>query len=78
MGIGQQVRRERFIHRVRERNKQHDPPSNASATEPLPSSTVDLDYHISVDTRQNIQLHQWLKENESDPALQVILTTTLF
>jgi hypothetical protein len=28
-------------------------------------------YYISLDTRNKVQLHQWLKKNESDPALHV-------
>jgi hypothetical protein len=28
-------------------------------------------YHISSDKRQKTELRQWLKDNESDPALQV-------
>jgi hypothetical protein len=49
----------------------------------LSSKTLDTDseetasmaptdhYHISLDKHQKIQLRQWLKDNESDPALQV-------
>lgn len=65
IGIGQQVRRERFIHRLQEQSQ------DADAVEPIPSMAPTDHYHISLDTRQKIELRQWLKDNESDPALQV-------
>jgi hypothetical protein len=39
--------------------------------EPLPPTAPADHYHISSDTRNKVQLRQWLKRNESDPALHV-------
>ena len=84
IGIGLQVRRERLIHRLKERN-QHMPVTdvpNASenlltvpleVTESLPPTTPSDHYQISSDTRHKVQLLQWLKTNESDPALWVYI-----
>ena len=84
IGIGLQVRRERLIHRLRERNQHRDMPAmdvpNGSenlptvpleVTESLPPTIPSDHYQISSDTRQKVQLLQWLKTNETDPALRV-------
>jgi hypothetical protein len=84
IGIGLQVRRERLIHRLKERN-QHIPVTDVpngfenlptvplEVTESLPPTTPGDHYQISSDTRQKVQLLQWLKTNETDPALRVCL-----
>ena len=43
----------------------------------LPTAPTDH-YHISLDTCNKIQLQQWPKRNESDPALQVRSRASLF
>ena len=40
-------------------------------TESLPPTTPSDHYQISSDTCQKVQLLQWLKNNEMDPAVQV-------
>ena len=40
-------------------------------TESLPPASPSDHYQISSDTRQKMQLLQWLKANETDPALHV-------
>jgi hypothetical protein len=76
IGIGLQVRRERFLQRLKERNQQttenNDLPSvPLGIMEPLPPTAPTDHYHISLDTRNKVQLRQWLQRNESDPALHV-------
>lgn len=73
IGIGQQVRRERFLHRVQEQLDTLDSDVSNTAAElaETPQISATDHYRISVDTRQKIELRQWLKENESDPALEV-------
>ena len=39
--------------------------------ESLPSTAPTDHYHISLDTHNKVQLRQWLKKNEADPALRV-------
>ena len=81
IGIGLQVRRERLIHRLKERN-QHMPETDRfqvedlptvplEVTESFPPTTPSDHYQISLDTRQRVHLLQWLKTNEKDPALRV-------
>jgi hypothetical protein len=83
IGIGLKVRRERLIHRLKERNQHRDIPVT-DVIENLPtvplevteflSPTMPSDhYQISSDTRQKVQLLQWLKTNETDPALLVCI-----
>jgi hypothetical protein len=67
------VRREQIIHRLQEQSQQLSASMLDMDAEESLSSVVPTDhYHISLDLRHKIQLHQWLKENKSDPALQVI------
>ena len=86
LGIGIQVRRERLIYRLQERNKQRQQAaSNISTTnedlltvsfeeqEHLPPTLPTEHHHISNDTRQKIQLAQWLNNYRDDPAIQVCL-----
>jgi hypothetical protein len=42
-------------------------------TESLSPTMPSDHYQISSDTRQKIQLQQWLKKNETDPALRVCI-----
>jgi hypothetical protein len=88
IGIGMQVRRERLIHRLKERN-QHMPVTDVpnssenlptvplEVTESLPPTTPSDHYQISSDTRHKLQLLRWLKANESDPALLVCFPSLL-
>lgn len=90
LGIGLQVRRERLIHRLRERNKQNQAtvdPNNDLPTvsfeeqsEALPPTPPTSHHHISIDSRQKVQLSQWLHNNRDDPAILVSVSgcTTLF
>ena len=84
LGIGLQVRRERLIHRLRERNKQNqarvDPNdlptvSFEEQSDALPPTLPTQHYHISVDSRQKVQLSQWLHKNCDDPAILVSVIT---
>lgn len=89
LGIGLQVRRERLIHRLQERNKQNPAlatvdPSNDLPTvsfeeqsDALPPTPPTSHHHISVDSRQKVQLSQWLHKNRDDPAILVSVCTTL-
>jgi hypothetical protein len=77
IGIGLQVRRERLIHRLKERNKhsaENLPTVPLEVTESLSATMPSDHYQISSDTRQKVQLLQWLKTNETDPAVQVFTT----
>ena len=84
IGIGQQVRRERLIHRLKERNQQMPetdqfqvenlPTVPLEVTESLPPTMPSDHFQISSDTRQKVHLLQWLKTNENDPALRVRIT----
>ena len=47
------------------------PDTDVDAAE-SPSIAPTDHYHISLDKRQKTELRQWLKDNKSDPALQVI------
>jgi hypothetical protein len=67
IGIGQQVQWEQFLHRFQ---KQLDASDAAEVVEPVQISPTDH-HHMSLDTRQKFQLRQWLKGDESDPALRV-------
>ncbi len=84
IGIGLQVRRERMIHRLQERNKrrlqqlahtQDDLPTvSFEERETLPPTLPTSHHHISIDTRQKVELPLWLRSdsNKRDPAIQVI------
>jgi len=82
IGIGLQVWRERMIHRLRERNKhrlqrlahtQNDLPTvSFEERETLPPTLPTSHHHISIDTRQKVELPLWLRDNKRDPAIQVI------
>ena len=75
-----------MIHRIQERNKRireknliisdDDLPTipfeDQSETLPLTSPTQH--YHISVDSRQKVQLAQWLSKCEGDPAVYVSIS----
>ena len=81
MGIGRQVRRERLIHRLQERNKRRlkelartpeDLPTvPLEEQEPLPPTPPTNHHHISNDTRQKAEISQWLSKNREDPAVHV-------
>jgi hypothetical protein len=81
IGIGLQVRRERMIHRLQERNKrrlqrlahaQDDLPTvSFEERETLPPTLPTSHHHISIDTRQKVELPLWLRDNKKDPAIQV-------
>ena len=75
-----------MIHRIQERNKRIQemnlkrqnisdddlptiPFEDQSETLPLTSPTQH--YHISIDSRQKVQLAQWLSKCEGDPAVYV-------
>lgn len=81
LGIGLQVRRERFVHLLRERNTRHQQTAEQlePATvpfeddEPLPSTQPDQHYHIANDTRHKVHIARWLDKNKNDPALHVRL-----
>jgi hypothetical protein len=77
IGIGLQVRREQLIRHIKER-RQHETTENDNlpsvafeVTESLPPMAPTDHYHMLLDTRNKVQLRQWLKKNESDPALHV-------
>ena len=72
IGIGQQVRRERLIHRLQEQNKKkraNDP--HLEDTDNLTPMLPEEHYKISKDTRQKIDLAQFLHENKDDLAVKV-------
>jgi len=77
IGIGLQVRRERLIQRIKERNQRRTvendnlPSLPFEVTETLPPTALTDHYQISMDTRNKVELRQWLKKNESDPAIHV-------
>jgi hypothetical protein len=81
VGIGLQVRRERMIHRLQERNKhqlqqlahaQDDLPTvSFEQRETLPPTLPTSHHHISNDTRQKVELPLWLRDNKKDPAIRV-------
>jgi hypothetical protein len=77
IGIGLQVRRERFIHILQERNKQHNsevatlPTVPFEEPETLPYTPPELHHHMSNDTRYKVNLTQWLGRNIQDPAICV-------
>jgi len=81
LGIGLRVRRERLIHQLRERNRQHQvvainsddlptiPFEDGSDT--LPPTLPTQHYHVSINSRQKVQLAEWLHKNRDDPAVLV-------
>jgi hypothetical protein len=80
LGIGLQVRRERLIHRLRERNKLNQAVANPDDLPTLPfEEQSDLlppilptqHHHISINSRQKVHLSQWLNKNRDDPAILV-------
>jgi hypothetical protein len=82
-GIGQRVRRQRLIHRLKERNlrcrqklgtsDQTDdlPTVPFEEHEPLPPILPSQHHQLSTDTRQRVQIIQWLDKNSADPAIFV-------
>ena len=77
LGIGLQVRRECLIHQLRVRNKQNqainDLPtvSFEEQSDVLPPTLPTQHHHISLNSRQKVQLSQWLDKNCDDPAIYV-------
>jgi len=77
------------MHRLRERNKkqqqqladdshsQNLPTVSFEEHEPLPPTLPTQHHHISIDTRQKVQLSQWLYKNRDDPALLVSIIYSL-
>lgn len=80
IGIGQQVRREQFLHRLKERNqnqiteKDNLPSVSFEVIESLLPTAPTDHYHMSLDTRNKVYLRQWLKKNKSDPAIHVSMS----
>lgn len=79
-GIAQQVRRERLLHQMKEKNKKRkrredvtdDLPSVPfEDEETLPVVPPEEHHHISKDARSKIDLSIWLSKNKEDPALKV-------
>ena len=93
LGIGLQVRRERIIHKLQERNKRIQERLNKQRqpltkddlptvpfedhTETLPPTAPTQHYHISINSRQKVQLSQWLSRNEKDPAVHVSISVLI-
>ncbi len=80
LGIGIQVRRERLIHRLRERNKLNQAVANLNnlptlpfeeQSDLLPPTLPTQHHHISINSRHKVQLSQWLHKNSDDPAILV-------
>jgi hypothetical protein len=80
LGIGLQVRRERLIHRLRERNKLNQAVANPDdlptlpfeeQSDLLPPTLPTQHHHISINSRQKVHLSQWLNKNRDDPAILV-------
>ena len=82
VGIGKQIRRERLMHRIRERNKirqqnqmiRNLPTVPFEEEETLPATSPNQHHHISVENRQKVQVVQWTSTNEKDPAVKVSCT----
>jgi hypothetical protein len=83
VGIGKQIRRERLMHRLRERNKRQQqredvenlPTVPFEVEEALPATSPDQHHHISKDNRQKVQVFQWTEKNKKDPAVKVSFST---
>lgn len=75
VGIGKQVRRERYFHRTRALRKSKSSSADKLLEESLPSTPTSLEqhHHISSDTRSKIILPVWLNQHKNDPALLVCL-----
>jgi hypothetical protein len=81
VGIGRQVRRERLIHRLKERNKRRlqelartdeDLPTvSLEERETLPPTPPTKHHYISTETRQKVEIPRWLSNNKDDPAVHV-------
>jgi hypothetical protein len=77
IGIGMQVQRERLIHILQEKNKQHNSEVETPLTVPfeepeaLPYTSPELHHHMSYDTRHKVNLTEWLGKNIQDPAIFV-------
>jgi hypothetical protein len=84
LGIGLQVRRQRLMHQLNERQKQQAGTSDSriidandlptvpfEEQETLPLTSPTQHHHISIDNRQKIQVSQWLHRNQADPAVKV-------
>jgi hypothetical protein len=84
VGIGKQIRRERLMHRLRERNKRQQledvdnlPTVPFEVEEILPATSPNQHHHISMDNRQKVQVVQWIDKNKKDPAVKVSRATYL-
>jgi hypothetical protein len=79
VGIGKQIRRERLMHRLRERNKRQQqledvdnlPTVSFEVEESLPATSPNQHHHISMDNSQKVQVVQWTDKNKKDPAVKV-------
>jgi hypothetical protein len=80
VGIGKQVRRERYFHRTQALRKAQAKRSSIEDTLPtmpfhveerLPPTSPEQHHHISLDNRHKIILPIWLNRHKSDPALYV-------
>ena len=81
LGIGQRIRRQRLMYRIKERNRKRQQLANNRDNLPtvpfeedelLPPTSPNQHYHISNNTRQKFQLSLWLRQNKDDPAIEVV------
>ena len=76
-GIGKGVQRERLIHLIKSRSVQHPlvpiPKlrGRKRIAEVLPPTSPTIHHHISAETRERVDIYQFLDEHEGDPALEV-------
>ena len=78
IGIGKAVSRERLIHRITQRTVsvthskvQLNPKGRKPVQEPLPHTSPTTHHHMSVKTKNKVDIADLLDENEGDPALEV-------
>ncbi|KAJ3512102.1 hypothetical protein NLJ89_g3716 [Agrocybe chaxingu] len=73
LGIALQVRRERLIHRLLERNRKREEELTGerlqASDERLPPTSPKRHHHISIDNRQKVHLSTWLDRHVDDPAV---------
>jgi hypothetical protein len=83
-GIAKEVLRERLIHLIKQRPVSRNPglkietpkskqKGRKSVKENLPPTDPAVHYHISTETRNRVDIADFLDVNEDDPAVEVCL-----
>jgi len=87
LGIALRIQWEHLIHRLQECNRQNQAVAINSDDLPtipfeeqsdvLPPTLPTQHYHISINSRQKVQLVEWLHKNHDDPAVLLSIPSGL-